>query len=257
MNDRDYSALPGIRRSDLAYMAKTPLHFKWHMEHPEDPTPAMAFGSAAHAFILENDKFSEEYAFTPDIDRRTKEGKEIYRNFMEANGDKTLLPWDTQDVLIEMSQALHANEAIRKILTTPHRTEVPFYWQDGKTGEICKVKADIITEIDSYPYVIDYKTTASCDEREFYRSCRKFGYDLQAGMYLEGINLCTVSDHKFAFIAQEKVAPYACRLCICDEGFVEQGIKKFHQLLDAYHICRVNDIWEGYPEMTIYGEMYD
>lgn len=257
MNDKEYSALPGIRRSDLAYMAKTPLHFRYHMEHPEEPTPALTFGSAAHAFVLENEKFSEEYAFMPNIDRRTKEGKEAYKKFVEVNGDKTLLPWDTQDVLIDMSQALHANEAIHNILTSPHRTEVPFYWQDGKTGEICKVKADIVTEIDGYPYVIDYKTTTSCDDREFYRSCRKYGYDLQAGMYIEGVSICTVSDYKFAFIAQEKTAPYACRLCVCDDEFVAQGIRKFHELLDRYHACKIADKWEGYTEMTLYGEIYD
>ena len=259
MNDKEYSALPGIRRSDLAYMGKTPLHFRWHIDHPdEEPSPALIFGQAAHAFILQNEEFFDEFAFMPEgIDRRTKAGRESYQKFMEENSGKSILNWETQDILIGMSQALHANETIRKILTGDHRTEVPYYWQDSATGELCKVKADIITEIDGYPYVIDYKTTQDCSDSAFYRSCRQYGYDLQAGMYIEGINFCTMQDHKFAFIAQEKSAPYACRLCICDDGFVEHGKRKFHDLLGKYHACKEADRWEGYEEMFLYGEMYD
>jgi exodeoxyribonuclease VIII len=258
MNDREYSELPGIRRSDLAYMGKSPLHFRWHMDHPEEPTQALLFGQAAHAYVLENDTFFETYAFMPEgVDRRTKEGKKFYAEFMDANSGKTILPWETQDILVGMSQALHANDEIRAILTGEHRTEVPYYWQDSATGEICKVKADIIVEIDGYPFVIDYKTTADCSDSAFYRSCRQYGYDLQAGMYTEGISFCTMEDHKFAFIAQEKTAPYACRVCICDDGFVEQGRKKFHDLLGKYHACKESDKWGGYEGMILYGENYD
>lgn len=258
MNDKDYSALPGIRRSDLAYMAKTPLHFRYHMDHPEEPTPALIFGQAAHKFVLENDSFFDEFAFLPDgINRRTKEGKQQFADFMDACDGKTILSWETQDVLVGMRSALFENEQIRKILTSDHRVEVPFYWNDPETGEVCKVKSDILTEIDGYPFVIDYKTTTAADDRSFYKSCRMYGYDLQAGMYIEGINLCTMEDHRFAFIAQEKTAPYACRLVICDESFIDQGRAKFHDLLRQYHACKETDTWSGYEEMYLYGEMYE
>jgi hypothetical protein len=135
--------------------------------------------------------------------------------------------------------------------------EVPFYWIDEETGETCKVKADIVTEIDGYPVVIDYKTTSAADDRSFYKSCRQYGYDLQAGMYIEGVNLCTMEDHKFAFVAQEKTAPYACRLCICDDGFIDQGKAKFHDLLRQYHACKAEDKWDGYDDLYLYGEVYD
>lgn len=256
MNDKDYEALPGIRRSDLALMAKSPLHCRYHLDHKDEmeSSSALIFGQAAHKFILENETFFDEFAFMPDVNQRAKAGKEVAAAFQMENNGKTILDWKTQDVLRDMREALFKNKQIREILTREHRTEVPFYWQDTETGEICKVKADIITEISGYPYVIDYKTTKSCADGEFERDCRRYGYDLQAGMYCEGINICTVQDNAFAFIVQEKTAPYASRIFYCDEGFVDQGRKKFHRLLKKYHECEMSGIWLGYPDVDLYGE---
>ena len=256
MNDKEYEALPGIRRSDLAYMAKSPLHCRYHLDHKDEikPTPALIFGQAAHKFILENETFFDDFAFMPEVNRRTKVGKALFEAFQMENEGKTILDWDVQDVLRDMRYALFKNKQIREILTAEHRTEVPFSWADPETGEICKCKADIICEISGYPYVIDYKTTTSCADGEFERDCRKYGYDLQAGMYTEGINLCTLQDHAFAFIVQEKTAPYAARIYYADEGFVDQGRKKFHRLLDKYHTCELSGIWLGYPDADLYGE---
>ena len=38
-----YEDMPGIRRSDLWKISKTPLHFRYEMDHPTEPTPAMVF----------------------------------------------------------------------------------------------------------------------------------------------------------------------------------------------------------------------
>lgn len=256
MNDREYNAMPGIRRSDLWWMKKSPAHFKYHLENHET-SDALTFGSAAHAYILEPQTFLREYAVMPNVDRRTKAGKERIEQFKEENANKTWISEEDMQTIAAMADALMQNGDVARLLVAPKRVEVPFCWIDGETGEECKCKADIITEIDGIPYIVDYKTTLSCEDGAFERSARKYGYRFQTGFYSEGINLCTMEEHRFVFIAQEKYAPYLSRVYICDEGFVNAGKREFHELLRRYHTCKKSNKWKGYETEYLYAEEYD
>ena len=257
MNDREYDAMTGIRRSDLWWMKKSAAHFQWHMQNKEEQTPALLFGSAAHKYILEHESFFDEFAVVPQVDRRTKAGKEVIEAFKHDHQAQTWIDHDDFDEIQQMRIALMQNEEVARILTGDIRTEVPFVWIDNETGEICKCKADIIATIDGVPYVIDYKTTQSCEDGSFERSARKYGYDFQCGFYLEGINKCTMEEHRFAFIAQEKTAPYLSRIWFCEEPFVEQGKRKFRELLNEYHACKERDEWKGYETGYLFGDEYE
>ena len=257
MNDREYDAMNGIRRSDLWWMEKTPAHFRYHMDNKEPQTPALLFGSAAHKYILEHHEFYEEYAVVPQVDRRTKAGKEIIETFKHDHQNQTWIDHDDMMEISQMREALYGNAEIAQILNAEHRTEVPFIWIDDETGEICKCKADIITELDGVPYVIDYKTTISCEDGSFERSAHKYGYFFQAAFYLEGINKCTMEEHRFAFIAQEKTPPYLPRLWRCNDSYIEQGRVKFRELLNEYHWCKEHNEWKGYDEGYLFGDEYE
>ena len=255
MNDKDYSALPGIRRSDLWKMNRSPLHFRHFMIEPEEQTPALVFGSAAHAAVLEGwDSFDKDFAVSPNVDRRTKEGKQKYFEFVESIGSRTLISTEEFTKISFMNYAFWNDSRVKELLSNPYETEVPFQWIDGKTGEPCKCKADIVTTVDGMPVVIDYKTTMAADLKSFRSSARKFGYDFQAGFYTEGIDLSTLEKHGFIFIVQEKEPPYAVGIYQCSESFLIQGKRKFHDLLTQYHECRMRDEWPGYPVEMLYGE---
>ena len=255
MNDKEYSEMPGIRRSDLWYMNKTPMHFKYRMDNDDEkPTPAMIFGQVAHKYILEPETYFDEYATVPNVDRRTKAGKEMFDAFKAEHANREWVDQDDFDTIFQMSLALNRHPEISEILNGDKRTEVPFCWTDDETGEVCKCKADILTHIDGKPYIIDYKTTDSCEDGHFERTARKFGYAFQTGFYTEGIDKCTFEKHGFIFIAQEKKAPYAARIYVCDDGFINQGKRQFHALLRQYHECKLNNEWNGYYSETLYGE---
>jgi len=66
-----------------------------------------------------------------------------------------------------------------------------------------------------------------------------------------------MEEHQFAFIAQEKTAPYLARLYVCDEGFINQGKRKFHELLKKYHECKVSNEWKGYETEYLYSDNYE
>lgn len=253
LTQKEYRNADGISRSELNVLRElTPMHFKYSVENKEDSeTLALLEGRAAHKEILEPDTFVDEFACAPQCDRRTKEGKEIYSRFlMEAEG-KDVLPADSYQKVKDMAEAIKKNPLAMLFLTGEH--EQSFFWTDPETGEACKVRPDCIATVDGKKYIVDYKTTESCADGAFERSVRKYGYKFQAGMYREGVFQNTFDEYGFAFVAQEKKAPYAVRVYICSEDFINEGFEQFRQTINLYHWCKVNDNWYGYegPENII------
>ena len=249
-----YEDMPGIRRSDLWKINRTPMHFRYAMDHPEEPTPAMMFGIAAHKMILEPDTVYQDFAITPIVDKRTKEGKAIWSDFCDYINDNGLNPITPEDYdkIQEMAAAVRANETARQLLIGSH--ERAFTWTDPDTGENCKVKVDCLTEYQGNRYIVDYKTTDSCEDGKFERACRKYGYKFQAGMYREGVFENLLVQFGFKFIAQEKTAPYAVRVYTCDDEFLNEGYDQFRTLLGIYHDCKTTGIWYGYGDSDLLAE---
>lgn len=250
--DKTYDQLPGVRRSDLWLMHKTPAHFKYNIEHRPEPTKALLFGIAAHAAILEPDKFAAEYAVAPNVDRRTKAGKEEYAAFMEENAGKTILSSEDTGTIEAMAEAVAAHEVASELLNGRH--EMPVVWTDPDTGERCKAKFDCVTVYNGDEYIVDYKTTDSCEDGAFERASRKYGYKFQAGMYSEGYFQATLRQARFAFVAQEKTAPYLVRVYFCDPEYVREGYDIFRMLLGEYHECKERGIWPGYDDADLLAE---
>ena len=245
MTNKEYRENEAVSRSDLAVLLKeTPLHFKYRKDHPKEDTSALAFGRAAHKYILEKELFSLEFAVAPLCDRRTKAGKEQYEAFLTECAGKEVITAADYEIIKEMAQAVDEDPFARAFLTG--ECEQSFFWTDKETGEKCKVRPDCITTYEGKKYIVDYKTTDSCADGAFERSVRNYGYKFQTGMYREGVFQNTFEEYGFAFVAQEKKAPYACRVYVCNDDFLIEGFEQFKKAINLYHWCKVNDCWYGY-----------
>lgn len=246
MTNKEYRSKEGISRSELfPILSKTPKHMKYEQEHPEDgETLALLEGRAIHKMILEPETFNSEFAIAPVCDRRTKEGREKYAEFLDKCEGMDVLTADSFEKVMDMAAAIREDPIAMKFLSGIH--EKSFFWTDPDTGEKCKVRPDVLTEVDGKKYIVDYKTTDSCADGAFERSVRKYGYKFQAGMYREGVFQNTFEDYGFAFVAQEKKAPYAARVYICNEDFIQEGYEQFRTAISTYHWCKENDNWYGY-----------
>lgn len=262
MTDAEYAALPGMRRSDLFRIAQSPAHFKYYRDNPQPETPSLLFGRALHELILTNKTWRDHYVVMPPIDRRTKDGKTQYEAFLqyEAKG-RTVITQEDFDVMHQMHVALVQNKFAAELLFSDNSYdhESVCTWTDEKTGELCKVKVDSLATYKGKPYIVDYKTTASCEGNAFQRSARKYGYKLQAGMYTEGLWYDQQEEFGFIFVAQEKTPPYAVRCYVATEDFIMEGTDEFHELMGLYKYCKDNKHWFGYEGagevMTeLYGE---
>lgn len=253
MTQEEYRAYPAISRSDLFKLKKSPLHYKYATEHHEEPTPALNFGSAAHKFILEREDFDTEFAIAPNVDKRTKEGKAIFAEFQEKAEGKTVISIDDFEKIKEMAKAVEEHPIASELIKGQH--EVSLFWTDEQTGEECKVRPDCIHDGDGKAIIVDYKTTASVEDGAFEKSCRKYGYKLQSGMYREGYFQNFFEDAGFAFIAQEKEAPYAVRVYQCTDEYMNEGFDEYRALIGLYHECKLADNYRGFEEIEyLYGE---
>ena len=84
-------------------------------------------------------------------------------------------------------------------------------------------------------YVVDYKTTKSCDPKEFADSVKYWGYDMQAAWYRRGMEKAGYSVKEFAFVAQEKVPPYASKIFVITDEQMDKAWDKMQVFLDAYN----------------------
>ena len=78
------------------------------------------------------------------------------------------------------------------------------------------------------------------------RDALKFGYDVQAYHYCQGLEKTYKKKFKFIFIAQEKTAPYLVNVLEADDYFMKSGEELTKDLLQKYKKAVETDTWEGY-----------
>lgn len=245
MTEREYRSAPGISRSQLWRLHdSSPEKFKWWLDHPEEPTPALIFGQAVHKMLLEPDGFDEAFIVSPGFDRRTKEGKAAYAAFCAAKGDRTEIGPADYETIKAIVEKARSTPFVSRLLQGER--EKPIFWTDELTGERCKARLDCLTELGEEMLIIDYKSTADASETAFMKSVINYGYDFQTAHYTEAVKSITDKPSRFIFIAQEKTAPYAVNIFEAEPLMVRRGYDIFRETLGLYHECRESGNWYGY-----------
>ena len=244
MVEKEYRAHPAISRSELFKISESPEKFKYYREHPEEPTPSLIFGQLFHAMALQPSEVWKQFAIVPQVDGRTKAGKEAIAQFKEENGDKTPVTYAMALQAEEMCKALYANPFAAKLLDGEH--EKAFFWNDDLTGEECKCRVDVLNKIGDTNIIVDLKSADCAETDSFMRDAIKYGYDFQAAMYIEGVKANTMQNYEFVFVVVEKKPPYSVNILQADKLFTLRGYDLFREYIGTYHYCKTSDNWYGY-----------
>ena len=244
MTENEYRSHPAISRSELWKIKESPEKFKYWKENPEEETQALVFGRLFHSILLTPENLDSEFAIQPNVDRRTKEGKIEYTNYIEKSKGKKVVDIDMVGKAAAMAESVRTNELCRKLLDGER--EVPVFWKDELTGEDCKCRFDVRKKMGDKTLIIDVKTTENAETDAFIRSAIKYGYDFQSAMYSEGEEKNTGEKPIFVFIAVEKKPPYAINILQADELFLKRGYDIYRNLLGTYHYCKTTNNWYGY-----------
>ena len=252
MDNNDYHAHPAISKSHLDQVARSPLHYWARYLDPnrqlQEPTPAMAIGSAVHTHVLELDQWDSQYAIAPEsIDRRTKMGKAEWEVFTTAATGRTVLSRADADLVMRMGHAVYSHPAAAMLLNMPGKAETTHMWTDEATGLQCKCRPDWLTDDGSL--IIDLKTTDDASPAGFRKSIANWRYHVQAAWYMNGIEQATgTKPDQFIFLCVEKRAPFAVAVYAADAEMIQIGAEAAARDLDVLATCKAAGAWPGYSD---------
>lgn len=244
ISNREYREHEGISSTDLKKMAQSPAHFRYWKDHPQEYTPALLFGRAVHKYVLEKDDFFNEFAVAPNIDRRTKAGKEEYALFLESSAGKDIISQDDFEKILAMNEALYNTPFVSTLLNGER--EISYFNKDKTTGVMMKCRPDCRTCIANDFFLVDYKSCTDASSEAFMKDAIKLMYDLQMAYYKDNVDMATCKEHGVIFIAQEKTPPYSVNILKANEYFLKSGRDMYRTYLDEYAECLETDNWYGY-----------
>jgi len=237
----DYHAGEEISHSGIVKLLKSPEHYMQYKIGGEEPTPAMEFGSAFHAFILEPEVFAKNYVLAPKFDKRTKDGKEASAKWDEENVGKTPLTADVMESLAAMRASVIKHAGAAKMLAKGE-AESSLYWTDEITGLKCRIRPDWLFD----GGMADLKSCVSASKADFAKAVANLGYDIEAAFYVDGMKAVTGKTVDFFFIAVEKTAPYTTACYKASQEMIEVGRAKYRGGLELLKWCQENKQYPGY-----------
>jgi len=227
--------------------SQTPAHYKaWVDDQTEQPeTPALVFGSALHALVLEPGLFAKEWALCPDFgDLRTKKAREARDAWAADNPGVRAVSADDWRRLHAMRESIMRHPVAGKVFTGG-RAEVTAVWTDPRTGLVCKARYDY--EREDINLLADLKSTDDASPRAFARSIAKFQYHIQDAHYSDGPRVLRGEETRFLFVAVEKQPPYCVGTYMLDTESAMRGEEMRARGMEALDECLRTDAWPSYP----------
>jgi exodeoxyribonuclease VIII len=243
MTNAEYHASGAVSKSVLDMIHKSPAYYQYCRENPRQQTDSMLLGSVVHKLVLETETFASEFAIEPYCDKRTKAGKELYKQFLDSLGDgMTAVPPDVYDTAKAMAEAVKAHPVAAKLLTDG-KPEESYFWEED--GIKCSCRPDWLR---NDGIVVDLKTTKDASPDGFQKSAYNFRYYVQAWWYIHGLRQCWVDACEFVFIAVESSPPYGVCVYSADNSFYKLGEIEAMQDFEVYKECLKSGVWYGYDK---------
>lgn len=269
ISNEAYHSGPGVSKSALDKIARSPAHYFAHYLDPKrpppsDPTPAMLTGTLAHCAILEPAEFDKRYVVVPaDAPRKPTEAQRNAKkpsddtlaaiawwdSFAAANGDKLVIDAE------QRAKAFAQSEALRRLPDLAEAfgkgfAEASAYWIDEATGLLCKCRPDWVYDCgDAGVVLVDVKTTTDASPREFQRSVAKWRYHVQAAWYSDGFEKATGRTVlAFVFAAVDNEWPHMPSAMMLDYVSITEGRNLYRRDLDRLAGCMAANEWPGYSQ---------
>ena len=214
-------------------------------------TKAMAASDRFHMLLLEPERFDRLYAVQPGggpLDNRSVVSRIEYD---------------------EMQQAIRLINGMPKVsqLFKGGASEVSIFWPCPRTGLMLRCRPDYLK-----PTICnDYKAHAEVNNKSVRFDIVKYGYDVQAAMYVDGITaikrllrngeatvygdhdeawldqFLATDDMRFVFTFQRKEPPYIIKTLEVADDIIEIGRQKMESAIDTYSECLRNYGTEPWP----------
>jgi hypothetical protein len=223
--------------SDLNMFSKSPLHYKYFAENPQEPTKSMEFGILFKLAMLNPAAFKDQYYMIPVADKRTIAGKNEARKAEHENEGKTGIPMEMYKAIMQMRDNVYSNSKANKLLNCEHQET--FFWNDPETLVTCQGKVSILKE---RHWMAEIVTTHNADPEHFAYDLVNYNYHRKAAFQLDAAK----QKVPYYLIVVEKQAPFAVNVFKMPSQLITKGRREYKDLLKQYSICELTDNWPGY-----------
>lgn len=154
-------------------------------------------GDALHAMLLEPERFDEDFVTGDAPPPPSPDGT-------SAPEARTWLSPASCKALATMCAAVLGYDRLplREWLERGDR-EISCYWTDAAGGR-WKARPDCLCD----DVIVELKTASDIRPNHFMKSRRRFGYDLQAAHYVDGVTRLIGRRPRFLYVAVESVRPH-------------------------------------------------
>lgn len=232
MTNEEYHSRSEISCSQIKTILKNPYEFLAKVK--KEPTKNMDFGSCVHKLLLEPEDFEKEFAIMPEIDKRTKEGKELFVQFMVKHGSKTFLNGEDFEKAKWCAQI--AKEIAGAFFKNGEAEQSYFSELDG-----VPVRCRPDYYIEDKGIIVDVKTTADASRDGFIKSIANFGYHIQTAFYMDTLRSLGMKADKFMFVAIETKEPFMIGLYELDDVSIEHGRTQYKKALELISSDKINE----------------
>ncbi len=267
LSNEDYHASFGFSSSQLKTLVEhTPAHLRHSFTAHREATENRVLGTLVHSLVLEPETFANDYILAPQVDKRTRAGREEWAAFEAFALSKGLTV--ITDTMLNKARAMAASvreHPMASALLKDRVTEGSVYWwYDAMEPEeheddrlMLKVRPDALSC--GHAVIIDLKTTTDASYSGFIRAIQRYQYHLSAAMYLDGVNQCTpllaelggtaphLAFNQFVFVCVESVEPHLTAVYELSPAYIDLGRTLYRRALRRLHEGLRND-WPGYDD---------
>lgn len=248
ISDEEYEKLDGINFSKLKHFLDSPYHFKKNMEKTEDDEDktALRIGLAVHCLALQPHLFNDKFAVMIECDRRTKEGKQMWAEFIANNENKMCLS------IKEFGTAMKCYESIKhnKYFNAVSSMNDEVFFEAGGSMELfgSKIKGRIDLFNKSKNVVLDIKTCSKIPTIDNIRNAiYQNKYHMQAYFYKSIVNSVFDCNPKFVFLFVDKKNFNAIGLAEVGPEFFNRAEEELNRALCRFENCKQNGLWPAFP----------
>lgn len=246
ITEKAYRSLPYLNASKFKEFFTSPLHFK-NQESPEE-TEEMRIGTAVHTLLLEPNNFHKTIAFAPKgLDRRKKEDKQIWEDFVIRSNGMTVLKGESEETVSGCVNAISTHTTAINIMKKCDKEQVIVAELDGVE---CKGKLDLVCV--ECGILADIKTTSgSATVSDFTYEMQDRRYWVQMAFYTLLAEKMYGKPFRFKFIVVEKKAPYGVAVVTISDTLMEACKKKVSLGLVNMQLCLQHDQWAGLQDYSV------
>lgn len=240
MTESEYRSHPALNASRFKAFIRSPFHFKNQVDVEE--TEQMRIGTAIHTALLEPEKYLSTIAYMPECDRRTKEGKQVAKDFEDANAGKLILKNDSEQIVARSVESVSQHYGWRELKKNQMHRETIIIGE--LFGIECKAKIDIIDTKERM--IWDIKTCQDASREKFRYDVQDRLYWVQQAFYNMLVEKHYEQEFGCGFIAVETTDPSAVGIYTVLKEESQTWKSILERKLEEYKKCTTIEDFHGY-----------